>query len=131
MGKLLGLASLERTIARQHGRILWLKEGDARTRFFHIYPSGRRLWNFVAHFKVDDVLISEHVDKAYVVDEFFYHLLRVASDNGYTIDLDYLGPSTHDLSTLKAEFAKEEVWQVIEGQDHDKAPMPDHFTVRF
>jgi hypothetical protein len=31
--KLLGLASLERTIARQRSRILWLREGDVCTRF--------------------------------------------------------------------------------------------------
>jgi len=31
----LGLASLERTIARLRSRILYLKEGDANTSFFH------------------------------------------------------------------------------------------------
>jgi hypothetical protein len=40
-GKLLGLASLERTIARQHPRITWLSEGDAYTRFFHLHTNHR------------------------------------------------------------------------------------------
>jgi molybdenum cofactor biosynthesis enzyme MoaA len=40
--KLLGLASFERTIARQCSRILWLQEGDACTCFFHLHASHRR-----------------------------------------------------------------------------------------
>lgn len=38
----LGLASLDRTIARQRSRILYLSEGDANTRLFHIHANGRR-----------------------------------------------------------------------------------------
>jgi hypothetical protein len=50
--KLLGLASLERTIARQRSRILWLQEGDACTRFFHLHASHRRRKNFIGHLTV-------------------------------------------------------------------------------
>ena len=32
--KLLGLSSLERSIAMQHSRMLWLRDGDASTQFF-------------------------------------------------------------------------------------------------
>ncbi|KAM0833253.1 hypothetical protein ACQ4PT_064373 [Festuca glaucescens] len=109
--KLLGLASLERTIARQRARILWLKEGDACTRFFHVYASGKRQKNFVAHLKVNDVLISEHADKAFAVDEFYDQMLGVAPDRRHTVDLDYLGLPTQDLSGHEAEFTEEEVWQ--------------------
>jgi hypothetical protein len=47
--KLLGLASLERTIARQRSRITWLAEGDACTKFFHLHANHRRWKNFIAH----------------------------------------------------------------------------------
>jgi hypothetical protein len=40
--RVLGLASLERTVARQRSRIMWLQEGDANTSFFHIHASHRR-----------------------------------------------------------------------------------------
>jgi hypothetical protein len=39
---LLGLASLERTIARLRSRILYLKEEDANTSFFTIKPVSER-----------------------------------------------------------------------------------------
>ena len=118
--KLLGLASLERSIARQRSRILWLKEGDACTRFFHIYASGRRRKNFVAHLKVDDVLVSEHKAKARVVDDFFENLLGSSPERGFSVDLDFLGLPTHDLSSLEEEFTEEEVLKVIKGQELDK-----------
>jgi len=34
--RVLGLASLGRTISRQRSRVLYLAEGDAYTRFFHL-----------------------------------------------------------------------------------------------
>jgi hypothetical protein len=38
----LGLASLERTMARQRAKIAWLREGDANTAFFHQHAAYRR-----------------------------------------------------------------------------------------
>jgi hypothetical protein len=72
--KLLGLASLERTIARQRSRILWLREGDACTRFFHLHASHRRRKNFVGHLVVDNRRVTEHDEKAKAVDIFFDQL---------------------------------------------------------
>uniref|UniRef100_A0A453NMC7 Uncharacterized protein n=1 Tax=Aegilops tauschii subsp. strangulata TaxID=200361 RepID=A0A453NMC7_AEGTS len=43
----LGLASLERTIARQRARITTLKDGDANTAFFHRQCSYRRQKNHI------------------------------------------------------------------------------------
>jgi hypothetical protein len=38
-GRLMGLASLERTIARQHARVAAVKDNDTSTQFFHINVS--------------------------------------------------------------------------------------------
>jgi hypothetical protein len=43
----LGLASLERTMARQRAKVAWLSEGDANTAFFHQHTSHRRQINVV------------------------------------------------------------------------------------
>ena len=39
--RVLGLASLARTIARQRSRLLFLVEGDANTRFYHLQTCHR------------------------------------------------------------------------------------------
>lgn len=46
--KLLGLCSLERLIARQKSRLLWLREGDASTRIFHQHASNHRRRNTIS-----------------------------------------------------------------------------------
>ncbi|KAM0924223.1 hypothetical protein ACQ4PT_005019 [Festuca glaucescens] len=129
--KLLGLASLERTNARQRSRIAWLKEGDACTRFFHLQANHRRRKNFIPHLRVDGVLVADQDDKARVVDDFFEQLLGSAPERGFSLDLDFLGVRTHDLSDLEAPFSEEEVWSVIKSQEPDKAPGPNGFTGRF
>jgi hypothetical protein len=52
--KLMGLASLERTLARQRSRILWLCEGDTCTRFFHSHASHKKCKNFIGHLLVEN-----------------------------------------------------------------------------
>lgn len=48
----LGLASLERTMARQRAKIRWLGEGDANTAFFHQHASYRRQKNVIRSLRV-------------------------------------------------------------------------------
>ena len=69
--KCLGLASLERTIARSRSRLLWLKEGDANTSFFHMHASHRRKKNAIARLRVDDVVTSQHSEMEKIAFDFF------------------------------------------------------------
>ena len=48
----LGLASLERTVARLQSRILYLKEGDANTAFFHQQARYRKKKKLSQNFKL-------------------------------------------------------------------------------
>jgi hypothetical protein len=129
--KHLGLSLLERTIATQQSMITWLAEGDAYTKFFHLYENHRRRKNFIAQLKVDGVLVSDQDRKARAVDSFYGELLGFSPERAFSLDLDYLGVQSHDLSELEAPFTEEEVWGVIRSQELDKAPVPDGFSGRF
>jgi hypothetical protein len=65
---MLGLSSLERTMARQRSRMRWLKDGDADSKLFHVVANGRRAKNFITHVKIGSEIITEQSRK----EEAFY-----------------------------------------------------------
>jgi hypothetical protein len=129
--KLLGLASLERTLARQRLRLLWLREGDACTRFFQTHATHRRCKNYIGHLLVENRRVTDHVDKAEAVDSFFGDLLGTSADRPFSLDLDYLGIPSIDLSEIDGGFTMEEVWGAIKNMPLDKCTGLDGFSARF
>jgi hypothetical protein len=73
--KSLGLASLQRTIARQEARLLWLKEGDDPTQFFHCHANSRHRRNHIAFLDQDGVAVASKEGKAQTAFDFFNHIL--------------------------------------------------------
>jgi mannosylglycoprotein endo-beta-mannosidase len=67
----LGLSSLERTVARQRSRIRWLKDGDANSRLFHLVANGRRAKNFVTAVRVGDETVTDQARKIQVFTEAY------------------------------------------------------------
>ena len=70
--KLLGLSSLERTIARQRSRMLQLREGDGNTRLFHQQASHRQRKNVLRSVKYNDRLYAGQDEVASAVDAYFW-----------------------------------------------------------
>ena len=127
----LGLASLERTIARLRSRVLYIQEGDANTVFFHQQARFRKKKNFIAKLQVDNQVMVSHEDKQKAVDDFYENILGRAEERDFTLDLDALAIQHHDLSELEVPFSEDEVWATIKDMPLDKAPGPDGFTGRF
>jgi hypothetical protein len=50
---ILCISSLERTMARERSRMRWLKNGDTKTKLFHVIANGRRAKNFIPAIKCD------------------------------------------------------------------------------
>jgi hypothetical protein len=71
------------------------------------------------------------MDKSEAVDSFFEDLLGTSGDRPFSLDLDYLGIPSIDLSEIDGEFTVEEVWNAIKGMPLDKCPGPDGFSARF
>jgi hypothetical protein len=87
---LLGLASLERTIARQRSRIRWLKEGDANTRLFHSVANGRRIKNFIPAIRVGDAILTEQEHKLDAFTVAYKSLLGTVQNREFGLNFDYL-----------------------------------------
>jgi hypothetical protein len=61
----------------------------------------------------------------------FGDLLGTSADRPFSLDLDYLGITSIDLSEIDGEFTMEEVWGAIKSMPLDKCPGPDGFSTRF
>jgi hypothetical protein len=80
---------------------------------------------------VDGQRVTDHVDKAEAMDSFFEDLLGTSADRPFSLDLDYLGIPSINLSEIDGEFTMEEVRNAIKGMPLDKFPSPDGFSARF
>lgn len=129
--KLLGLSSLERTIARQKSRLLHLKDGDANSRFFHQHARHRQRKNALLSLAHNSEHITGQENIASIVDEFYNRLLGTATPREHRLNLDALNLPVRDLCELEGPFSEEEVLRTIKSMPLDKAPGPDGFTTRF
>jgi hypothetical protein len=119
-------------MARLRSRILWLKEGDANTKFFHMHARHRKRKNLVVRLRDDECILINHAEKAALVDQFFSNLIGRSEDRNRSIDLGALGLPTHNLADLDSPFTEQEVWGTIRTQESTcKAPGTDGFTGRF
>ena len=126
----LGLASLERTIARQRARIATLKDGNASTGFFHRQCSFHRQKNRIFSLAVDGHTLTDQDAMAQVAFEHFGEILGTAADRDLTLNLEGLIEPC-DLASLDAPFSVEEVWDAIKRLPARKAPGLDGFTAEF
>lgn len=109
----LGLASLERTVARLRSRILYLREGGANTSFFHQQARYRKKKKIIAKFQVSDQIATSQDDKQQAALDFYDNLIGTAVQRDFTLDFHNLGIQQHDLNNLEASFFMDEVWSVV------------------
>ena len=127
----LGLASLERTIARQRSRVLQLRDGDANTKFFHLMARGRKRKNHIASIVHGSHTAYLQHDIEEVICNHFADIFGREEVRRSRLNLENLGLSTTELSTLDLPFTEDEVWAAIRDLSADKAPGPDGFTGAF
>jgi hypothetical protein len=77
---------LERTIARLRSQILYLREGDANTTFFHQKARFKKKKNFIPKLQV--VVVVSKDEKENAVFDFYENILGKAVETNYTLDLD-------------------------------------------
>jgi hypothetical protein len=129
--KLLGLASLERTIARQRTRVAGIKAGDASAQFFRILASGRRQQNSIASLRSGDRVAVSLDDKLDMATAHFLSIFGTAQPRGSDLSLAAIALPPLDLSELEAQFSESEIWDALYAMPANKSPGPDGFSWEF
>ena len=83
----LGLASLERSMARQRAGSRHLREGDACTKYFHLQACHRRRKNYLFALSHNGQTFSEEEAKANIVFDYYNALLGTPFTRQHRIDL--------------------------------------------
>jgi hypothetical protein len=92
-----GLASLQCTITCQESRMLWLKEGDTLTRFFHIHANACRCRRFIHALEHEGRTLVSEASKGDTIFSFFDAVLGASAQCPHTIELRLLDLPPHRL----------------------------------
>lgn len=120
--KLLGLASLDRTIAQQRSRLLHLRVGEANTDFFHRHACHRQRKNTITTLQHDGTIFTGQDEITGVMDRYYANVFGRAPARVGALHLDMLDLPSFDLAHLEAPFSEEEVVRTIRSMPLDKAP---------
>ena len=130
--ELKSVAHLEEVSWRQKSRILWLKEGDNNTKFFHKMVNSHRRCNYMDKVEVDGVVFEEEFEIREQVVHFYESLYQELETWRPTVDgLEFDVITANERALLERWFDKDEVLQVVKDLQGDKALGPDGFTMVF
>jgi len=130
--EMFSLARVSSSINWQQSRALWLKEGDANSKFFHRVMSSRRSRNAIPFIQVNGALVEgvENVRNAVFTHfraQFHSTLIHRPSMEG----LNFLTLPHHEGVSLVRPFTMEEVKAAVWDVDSFKCPGPDGITFGF
>lgn len=117
---------------KQRGKINWVKEGDASTRYFHAHATIRHRKNSIATLQ-DGAgnSFSEHEDKAKILWETFKERLGTTDFNHMLFNVNDLLIASDNLNSLEIPFSKQEIDKVVSELPNNKSPGPDGFNNEF
>jgi len=132
MEKLIETLKLQRIYWKQRGKIRWVKEGDAGTKFFHAHATIRNRKNKIPTIQNrNGILVQHHDDKATLLWESFKERLGVSDYTRMLLDLDDLIQPDDDLSSLEEDFSRQEIDEIVSRLPNNKSPGPDGFNNEF
>ena len=112
--------------------MLCIKERDNNTKFFHRMANSHRMYNHLRTLEVDGVVFEEEFEVTNKVVQFYKNLYK--ESEGWRpfvegLEFDYIGDT--ERVWLERKFAREEILQVVNDLEGDKALVLDGFTMAF
>jgi hypothetical protein len=111
--------------------MLFLAEGDANTKFYHLQACHRNRKNRIESLNVHGVQVVTDTAMADAIYDYYVGVLGANFECTRRFDLHSLGLPQEDLLALELLFTEEEVWSFIVDMLNDKAPGPDGLTGLF
>jgi hypothetical protein len=112
-------------------KVLWLKEGDKCTKFFHSIANSNRRYNSIDSLLIGDTLSSNKTEIGEHVVEFYQKLFHEPSRWRPMVDgISFDSISDFDASWLERAFEEEEV-KKVSAMNCNKTPVPDGFSMAF
>ena len=109
-GDIAHLASLEEISWRQKSRVLFVKEGDNNTHFFHRIANSHKRTNHIRGIKVDGVLYEDEADVRSQVVQFYQGLYMESDTWRPTMDgLEFASIEEDEQLSLERDFSKEAI----------------------
>jgi hypothetical protein len=110
---------------------LWLSEGDAPTKFFHVQANAWRRCKFIRSLEHDEQILVSEDRKVTAVFDYFDTIMGTPPARDCSIAFAHLDLPQLQLNHLCDRFTNQEVWTVIRALPPDKAPGPDGFSACF
>jgi hypothetical protein len=136
--KSLVISELEKTTLqeeiswRQKSRVLWLKEGDKCTKFFHRVANSNKRFNSIESLSVNGSVSSDQpIIRDYAAQFYETLFAELYSWRPRLDDLAFDSIDAVEASSLEHPFEEREVLEVVKGMNRDKAPGPDGFSMAF
>jgi len=129
-GEIAHLASLEEISWRQKSWLLFVKEGDNNTHFFHRVANSHRRTNHIRGIEVDGILYEDEEEVRSKVVHFYQSLYTESDTWRLSMDgLEFARVEEDEWLELERDFSKEEVVKVLQEMEGDKAPGSNDFTM--
>ena len=105
--------------------MLWIKEGDNNTKFFHKVANSRKRFNHLSFLEVDGVIYEEESEVAAQVVNFYKNLYQETEEwRPYVEGLEFDQIDGSERGWLERRFEKEEIILAVNELAGDKAPGP-------
>jgi hypothetical protein len=114
------LTHLEESSWRQKSRVLWLKEGDNNTKFFHKVENSNRRRNFIGELEVDGVYYEEEVEMREHVVQFYETIFCEFEEWRLHVDGLPFTSIRDDVRVFLERQFEEEIIQVLKDFQGDK-----------
>ena len=125
-------ALLEEISWRQKSKVLYLKEGDSNTRFFHRIANSNRRNNCIENLMIDGALSSNQDRIADHIEHFYMNLYSEQQvQHPFPDVLDFPRISGDNVVWLERPFEEAEIFEVIKEFNGSKSPGPYGFLMAF